>query len=165
MITRREWIATMCAAPGAALLARSAVASAAPASPVAIARCVSYDEDVTARLAALFDQLGGLERLVRAKTVTIKVNMTGSPGMRVRGKAPALTHYTHPKVLGATAYLMSRAGARRIRFVESAWASAGPAGSTIHISIPSEASAGFGGPTGSSRSMDGVCDRALPGTL
>ena len=126
MITRREWIATMCAAPGAALLVRSSVASAAPASPVAIARCVSYDEDVTARLAPMFDQLGGLERLVRAKTVTIKVNMTGSPGMRVRGKAPALTHYTHPKVLGATAYLMSRAGARRIRFVESAWASAGP---------------------------------------
>jgi uncharacterized protein (DUF362 family) len=116
----------MCAAPGAALLVRSSVASAAPASPVAIARCVSYDEDVTARLAPMFDQLGGLERLVRAKTVTIKVNMTGSPGMRVRGKAPALTHYTHPKVLGATAYLMSRAGARRIRFVESAWASAGP---------------------------------------
>ena len=58
MITRREWIATMCAAPGAALLVRSSVASAAPASPVAIARCVSYDEDVTARLAPMFDQLG-----------------------------------------------------------------------------------------------------------
>ena len=41
----------------------------------------------------MFDQLGGLERLVRAKTVTIKVNMTGSPGMRVRGKAPALDVY------------------------------------------------------------------------
>jgi len=115
MITRREWIAMMCAAPGAAPLVRSAAAAAAPASPVSIARCASYDEDVTARLAAMFDQLGGLERLVRAKTVTIKVNMTGSPGLRVRGKAPALTHYTHPKVLGATAYLMGRAGAQRIR--------------------------------------------------
>ncbi|MGD0045686.1 MAG: DUF362 domain-containing protein [Bryobacteraceae bacterium] len=123
MITRREWIAMMCAAPGAAPLLRGA---AAPASPVSIARCASYDEDVTARLAAMFDQLGGLERLARGKTVAIKVNMTGSPGMRVRGKAPALTHYTHPKVLGATAYLMGRAGARRIRFVESAYASAGP---------------------------------------
>jgi hypothetical protein len=126
MLSRREWIAMICAAPGAAPLVRSAAAALAPASPVAIARCASYDEDVTARLAAIFDQLGGLDRLVRAKTVTIKVNMTGSPGMRIRGKAPALTHYTHPKVLGATAYLMGRAGARRIRFVESAWASAGP---------------------------------------
>ena len=122
MISRREWIAMIGAAP----LVRSAAAALAPASPVAIARCASYDDDVTARLAAMFDQLGGLERLVRGKTVAIKVNMTGSPGMRVRGKAPALTHYTHPKVLGATAYLMGRAGARRIRFVESAYASGGP---------------------------------------
>ncbi|MGB7759656.1 MAG: DUF362 domain-containing protein [Bryobacteraceae bacterium] len=120
MITRREWIALMGAAP----LVRSA--AAAPASPVSLARCASYDEDVTAHLAAMFDQLGGLERLVRGKTVAIKVNMTGSPALRVRGKAPALTHYTHPKVLGATAYLMGRAGARRVRFVESAWSSGGP---------------------------------------
>jgi len=121
MITRREWIAMIGAAP----LVRG-VAAAAPASPVSIARCVSYSEDVTAHLAAMFDQLGGLERLVRGKTVTIKVNMTGGPGTRLHGKAPALTHYTHPKVLGSAAYLMGRAGARRIRFVESAWASAGP---------------------------------------
>jgi uncharacterized protein (DUF362 family) len=125
MFNRREWIAMM-GAVGAAPLVRNAAAAAAPASPVAIGRCASYGEDVAARLATMFDQLGGLERLVRSKTVTIKVNMTGSPGMRVHGKAPALTHYTHPKVLGATAYLMGRAGARRIRFVESAWATAGP---------------------------------------
>jgi uncharacterized protein (DUF362 family) len=122
MITRREWIAMIGAAP----LVRSAAAAAAPASPVSIARCASYNEDVTAHLAAMFDQLGGLERLVRDKTVTIKVNMTGGPGTRFRGKAPALTHYTHPKVLGSAAYLMGRAGAKRIRFVESSWASAGP---------------------------------------
>lgn len=122
MITRREWIAMIGAAP----LVRGAAAAAAPASPVSVARCASYSEDVTAYLSAMFDQLGGLERLVRGKTVTIKVNMTGSPGSRLRGKAPALTHYTHPKVLGAAAYLLGRAGARRIRFVESAWATAGP---------------------------------------
>jgi uncharacterized protein (DUF362 family) len=98
----------------------------APAAPVSIAKCASYDEDVTAKLAAMFDQLGGLERLVRNKTVTVKVNMTGSPGERFQGKAPAITHYTHPKLLGATAYLMGKAGAKRIRFVESAWATGGP---------------------------------------
>ena len=27
----------------------------------------------------MFDQLGGLERIVRNKTVAIKVNLTGSP--------------------------------------------------------------------------------------
>jgi len=121
-MTRREWIAMMTAAP----LLNAAPDTAAPAAPVSIAKCTSYDEDVQGKLATMFDQLGGLERLVRNKTVTVKLNMTGSPGQRVKGLAPALTHYTHPKLVGATAYLMGRAGARRIRFVESAWATAGP---------------------------------------
>jgi len=121
-MTRREWLAMISAAP----LLKAAAADTAPVAPVAIARCPAYDDDVTARLGAMFDQLGGLERLVRNKTVTIKVNMTGSPSNRLRGAAPALTHYVHPKVLGAAAYLMGRAGARRIRFAESPWATTGP---------------------------------------
>jgi uncharacterized protein (DUF362 family) len=52
--------------------------------------------------------------------------MTGDPGIRFQGQAPGVTHYTHPKLVGATAYLLGRAGARRIRFVESPWATAGP---------------------------------------
>ncbi|MBZ5728322.1 MAG: DUF362 domain-containing protein [Acidobacteriia bacterium] len=120
-MTRREWLAMIGAAP---LL--QAAPAAAPAGPVAIAKCASYDEDVAVKLGAMFDQLGGLERLVRNQTVTVKLNMTGSPGIRVRGLAPALTHYTHPKLVGATAYLLGRAGARRIRFVESSWGTAGP---------------------------------------
>jgi uncharacterized protein (DUF362 family) len=97
-----------------------------PAAPVAISKCASYDEDVTAKMAAMFDQLGGIEKLVRNKTVTIKVNMTGAPSQRFQGLALGLTHYTHPKVVGATAYLLGRAGAKRIRFVESPWATAAP---------------------------------------
>ena len=125
-MTRREWIAMISSAP---LL--KAAETAAPAAPVSIAKCASYDEDLTAKLAAMFDQLGGLEKLVRNKTVTVKVNMTGSPGQRVQGKAPAITHYTHPKLLGAAANLMGRAGAKRIRFVESSWATAGPLEETM----------------------------------
>lgn len=119
-MTRRELLAALAAIP---LLK---AAPEAPVAPVSISKCGSYDEDITARLKAMFDQLGGIESLVRNKTVTIKVNMTGGPGNRVGGRAPALTHYTHPKLLGAAAYLMGRAGAKRIRFVESAWATAGP---------------------------------------
>lgn len=119
-MTRREWIALISAAP---LLK---AAQDAPAAPVAIAQCASYGEDVTARLAGMFDQLGGLDRIVRGKTVTIKLNLTGSPALRVDGRPPGVTHYVHPKLVGATAHLMGQAGARRIRFVESAWATAGP---------------------------------------
>jgi hypothetical protein len=74
-----------------------------PVAPVSIAKCATYDEDVTAKMAAMFGQLGGLEKLVRNKTVTIKVNMTGAPGQRFQGLALGLTHYTHPKVVGAQA--------------------------------------------------------------
>ena len=119
-MTRREWIALISTAP----LLKAAPTT--PAAPVAVAKCPTYDDDVTGRLAAMFDQLGGLGRIVRGKTVTIKLNLTGSPALRVDGRPPGVTHYTHPKLVGATAHLMGRAGARRIRFVESAWATSGP---------------------------------------
>jgi uncharacterized protein (DUF362 family) len=120
-MTRREWLALISSAP----LVKAAETNA-PAAPVSIARMASYDEDATAALAAMFDQLGGLERLVRNKSVTVKINMTGGTGNRFRGMALGQTHYTHPKLIGATAYLMGRAGAKRIRFVESSWGTGGP---------------------------------------
>src|SRR6266853_4885278 len=120
-MTRRELLAVLSAAPTALKAAPDA-----PTAPVSIAKCASYNDEVTAKLAAMFDQLGGLERIVRGKTVTIKLNLTGSPGLRFKGRPLGVTHYTHPKLVGATAYLMGRAGAKRIRFVESGWALSGP---------------------------------------
>jgi uncharacterized protein (DUF362 family) len=95
-------------------------------APVAIARARSYDDGLEGVLGTLFDQLGGLGRLVRGKTVTIKLNLTGSPGLRFQGRPVGVTHYTHPKVVGVVAHLLGRAGARRIRFVESCWGTGGP---------------------------------------
>ncbi|MGH9722586.1 MAG: DUF362 domain-containing protein [Bryobacteraceae bacterium] len=118
-MTRREWLAL--AAAGA-----RKPAWAAPSSGVSIARCASYDEDCVAILSTMFGQLGGLDRIVRNKTVTVKLNLTGSPGLRFQGKPLGVTHYTHPKIAGAFTHLAGRAGAKRIRFVESAWASGGP---------------------------------------
>ncbi|MDQ6701062.1 MAG: DUF362 domain-containing protein [Acidobacteriota bacterium] len=120
-MTRREWLALAGAAP---VILRGD--TRAPAAPVSVAKCASYDDDVTAALSTMFDQLGGLPKIVRNKTVTIKLNLTGSPGLRFQGKPLGVTHYTHPKLVGATARLMGQAGAKRIRFVESAWASGGP---------------------------------------
>ena len=118
-MTRRRLLAALGAA--AALPVR-----AARAQPVALARCRSYSEDLAAIIDTMFDQLGGLAPLVRGKTVTIKLNLTGSPALRFQGKPLGVTHYTHPRTAAALAHLLGRAGARRIRFVESCWASAGP---------------------------------------
>jgi uncharacterized protein (DUF362 family) len=108
---------------GSAALAR---AKEAPAAPVAIARCRSYNEDLAALLGGMFDQLGGLGRLVKGKTITVKVNLTGSPGLRFMGRPLGDTHYVHPKIVEAFVHLLERAGAARIRLVESCWGTSGP---------------------------------------
>lgn len=118
MITRREWIAAL----GAARLA----AKEAPAAPVAVANVWSYEEDLVAAMRAMFVQLGGLDRVVRGKTVTVKLNLTGSPALRVAGRPLGVTHYTHPKTASAMAVLLKQAGAKRIRFAESCWGTSGP---------------------------------------
>lgn len=119
-MTRRELLAVLGTAAAGTLQA------APPTAPVALARCRSYDEDLVSTMGTMFDQIGGLERLVKGKTVTIKLNLTGSPGLRFQGRPLGVTHYTHPKTAGAMTHLLGRAGAKRIRFVESAWASSGP---------------------------------------
>lgn len=120
-MNRREFMAL---AP--LLGAQSLLGKEAQTAPVSIAKCPSYNEDIAAILGTMFDQIGGAERLVKNKTVTIKLNLTGSPGLRFQGKPLGSTHYTHPKTLGAMIYTLDRAGARRIRLVESCWATAGP---------------------------------------
>ncbi|MCC6394757.1 MAG: DUF362 domain-containing protein [Bryobacterales bacterium] len=118
-MTRRELLALAAAAP---ILA----AKSAPTAPVSIAKVPSYSEDLVAVFTKMFDQIGGAGRLVKNKTVTVKLNLTGSPGLRFQGKALGLTHYSHPKTVSAMAHVLHSAGAKRIRFTESAWATAGP---------------------------------------
>lgn len=98
----------------------------APTAPVAVSRCRSYEEDLTALLGRMFDQIGGLGRLVRHKTVTVKLNLTGSPGLRVRGLPLGVTHYSHPRMVGSLVHLLGAAGARRVRLVESGYGTAAP---------------------------------------
>jgi uncharacterized protein (DUF362 family) len=98
----------------------------APTSPVSIGRCQSYGAELTPALGRMFDQLGGLGKLVAGKTVAIKVNMTGGTRDRI-GRTPAeLAHYTHPAVVGATVHLLAAAGARRIRVLEGCFACSDP---------------------------------------
>ena len=119
-LNRREFIQGMSVAAAGFCLAPSRVwANAAPAAPVAVARCATYGPAVVSTLASMFDQLGGLRRLVNGKTVSMKVNLTGDASQRLGSLPQSETHWVHPQVLGAIVHLLGSAGARRIRLLES----------------------------------------------
>jgi len=121
--TRRNLLA---GTAGSMILGRNAWAAEAPTASVALSKCNSYGAEVLPMLSAMFDQIGGLGRLVKGKTVAIKVNLTGGPESRMGYLPIGLTTWTHPVVIGATIHLLGKAGARRIRLLESPWKSAEP---------------------------------------
>lgn len=98
----------------------------AAAAPVAIAKCPSYDSELLPAMERMFDQLGGLGRLVKGKTVAVKLNLTGGTDSRLGYTLPEEAHWTHPRVIAATVHLLGKAGAQRIRLLESPWSTAEP---------------------------------------
>lgn len=116
-ISRRDLLSGL-----AALAApHASFAAPAPTAPVAVARCRDYGSDLMPTVQAMFDQLGGLGRLVKGKTVAIKLNLNGGAHTRVGYLPVEDTHFPHPNLISVVLHLMGRAGARRIRLVESAW--------------------------------------------
>jgi uncharacterized protein (DUF362 family) len=89
---------------------------------VAIAKCDGYGPELVAALDRMFDQLGGLGRLVRGRTVAVKVNLTGPSWVRLGLLPPGVAHWVHPRVIGAVVHLLDRAGAHRVRLLESGYA-------------------------------------------
>jgi uncharacterized protein (DUF362 family) len=122
-VNRREFIHGVSVAAAGFWLAPSGLwATAAPSAPVAVAKCATYGPEVVTTLAGMFDQLGGLHRLVNGKTVSVKLNLTGSPTIRLGDLPQGQTYWVHPQVVGALAHLLGNAGARRIRLLESSGA-------------------------------------------
>jgi len=120
-LSRREFLGAASLATASALLARPALSAvSAPASRVAIGKCAEYNRQVRDVLATMFDQLGGLQSLVRGKTVAIKLNLTGFPKTRLMTMDNQMTHWVHPEVIGSLVALLGQAGATRIRLLESA---------------------------------------------
>jgi uncharacterized protein (DUF362 family) len=113
---------------GAYMLGPSfSLATPTPTASVTVARCKTYDpSEVLPTLAKMFDQLGGLERIVKGKTVAMKINLTGGPITRLGYLPLEDTHWTHPHVIAATVHLMGKAGAKRIRLLESPMSTAEP---------------------------------------
>ncbi|MGA7343403.1 MAG: DUF362 domain-containing protein [Terracidiphilus sp.] len=91
-----------------------------PTSRVAVGLCPEYNRQVVDVLSSMFDQLGGIDRLVGGKTVAIKLNMTGPANDKLNSMPNQMTHWVHPQVIGALVYLLGKAGAQRIRLLESA---------------------------------------------
>jgi uncharacterized protein (DUF362 family) len=119
-VTRREFIAGAGAA-GLGLMEPAPSRANAPTAPVAIGRCTNYGTEFLSATEKLFDQLGGMGRLVKGKTVTIKINLTGQASLRQEHMAAGRSTWTHPRSVGAIVHLLDKAGARRIRVVEGAW--------------------------------------------
>ena len=74
-ISRRELMAGVV---GLAV-GRTFAAAKPPTSPVAIARCTSYGKEMYQVLSHLMDQVGGIRKLVKGKTIAVKLNLTGNP--------------------------------------------------------------------------------------
>jgi uncharacterized protein (DUF362 family) len=98
-------------------------ASVAPAArgktDVAIVQCRSYGPEVTTALRQCFDLIGGVEKLVRNKTVTIKLNLTGTNFTWFLGRPVGETFMTHSATVMALMSLLFAAGATRVCLVES----------------------------------------------
>jgi uncharacterized protein (DUF362 family) len=110
LVSRREVLGGLAAAS-------LSLAKPAPVATVAIARCRSYDDGLTSKLSKMFDQIGGVSQLVKGKTVALKLNLTGNP--KRFAVDPALPYRNNPDTVLATAHLLARAGAKRIRIIET----------------------------------------------
>jgi len=87
---------------------------------VAIVPCKSYGPAVEPAFTQAFDLLGGIGRLVKGKTVTVKVNLTVSRQfVTIQGRPPVETYITHDDTVMALCSRLFREGARRVRIVES----------------------------------------------
>ena len=126
-LSRRQALAGLASLGLTPLLSRlNGFSPQAPTAPVSIGRCQRYGAEVTPTLSRMFDQLGGLGKLVSGKTVALKINMTGSPRQRLGAVPSELAQYTHPAVIGSTIRLMAAAGARRIRVLEGCFSCGDP---------------------------------------
>src|SRR6185295_13283978 len=88
-------------------------------SKVAIVQCRSYGSELRPAFDKCFYLLGGLGPLVKGKTVTVKLNLTGTNFTAFLDRPVGETYMTHYATALALGSLLFEAGAKRVRFVES----------------------------------------------
>lgn len=121
--SRRRFLQRTLAATAALPLAGSLPAFTAnlanPAAKVAVVRCRGYGVETGRALKQAFDLLGGIGSLVKGKTVTVKLNLTGTNFTNFMDRPVGETYMTHYDTAAALASAFFAAGAQRVRFVES----------------------------------------------
>lgn len=137
--SRREWLTGAGAAAGYLLMrpapsfAQMPLTSPSPAyglsanarpGRVTVGKCKDYGSDLIPTLQKMFDELGGLGRLVKGKTVAMKVNFIGVRWQRLGNATMEETFWSHPRMIGAVVHLLGKAGARRVRVLEGPWSTA-----------------------------------------
>lgn len=112
---------TVCGAEkAAASQPRSDKSDKAPSSPVAIEKCDSFEPQVFRKaLDKTFDLIGGIDDMVRGKTVTIKINLTGMKWNPFGGMPAYETYQTHPNTVAALCAILADAGAKRMIVIEN----------------------------------------------
>lgn len=116
----RLTLSAAAAAPLASeLLIGSLAAENAAKAKVAVVRCRGYGAEADKALREAFDLVGGLGNLVKGKTVTVKLNLTGTNFTAHLNRPVGETFMTHYDTAASLASALFAAGARRVRFVES----------------------------------------------
>ncbi len=92
----------------------------APSAPVCIVRCDSYEPAVfRSALQKSFDLIGGIGSLVRKKTITVKLNLTGLSWNPVFDLPAQETYQTQPNTIAALCALLVDSGAKEIVLIEN----------------------------------------------
>ena len=86
---------------------------------VAIVPCRGYGSAVAPALKQCFEHLGGIGNLVKNKTVTMKLNLTGTDFRPFLNRPVGETFMTHYDTALALGQALFGAGAKKVRFVES----------------------------------------------
>jgi len=113
------------AAESAGTLSKAGPPTGRADAKVAIVNCRSYGPEVRSAMQQCFDLLGGIGSLVKSKTVTVKLNLTGTNFAPYLNRPVGETYMTHDSTALALGSLLFAAGAKRVRFVESTQSRAG----------------------------------------
>ncbi len=134
-ISRRALLAGGISAAGAAVLGLRSAGSVwagekapavpdrsahAPSAPVAIQKCPAYEPRLLRpAMEKTLDLIGGVKGLVENRTVTVKLNLTGTSWKPVFDLPAQETYQTQPDTVAALCAILAEAGAKRIVLVEN----------------------------------------------